>query len=138
MRNSLLFLFIAAGLLLAGCSSDKNRAVCTCQQPKGFSISDGVHRWSSSEKAAPDSIEGKLRSQGKHWTRVPGTVSVGSYVQDILEGRLDQPIGRGAIGKVLALNESSNSVLAAKVDFGRGYSVPLNVSEISLVKVISD
>jgi len=43
--------------------------------------------------AAADSIEGKLRSQGKHWVRTPGEITVGAYVEDIYEGRLNQPQG---------------------------------------------
>jgi hypothetical protein len=95
-----------------------------------------MHVWTSSEQAAPDSLEAKLKAQGKRWKPVEGDITIGAYVQDILEGRLDQPAGRGAVGKVLALDEGSDSVVAAKVDFGRGYSASIRLSELSLIKVM--
>lgn len=94
--------------------------------------------WTSSEIAAPDSIEGKLRSQGKHWTKITGGITVGAYVQDTLEGRLDQPAGRGAIGRVISVTSDPKVTPAAKVDFGRGYAPGINLSELSLVSVAPD
>jgi hypothetical protein len=94
--------------------------------------------WTSSEVAAADSVEGQLRSQGKHWVQTTGEITVGAYVQDILEGRLDQPKGRGAIGKVVSISTGNNDVPGAVVDFGRGYSVGINLSELSLVSVVPD
>ena len=59
-------------------------------QPIAPSMDQRVIRdgWSSSQAAAADSVEGQLRSQGKHWTKTSGEIKVGAYVQDILEGRL--------------------------------------------------
>jgi hypothetical protein len=92
--------------------------------------------WTSSEVAAADSVEGQVRSQGKRWGQITGEITVGAYVQDILEGRRDQPKGRGAIGKVVSLSTGNNEVPAAMVDFGHGYSVGINLSELTLVSVV--
>jgi hypothetical protein len=94
--------------------------------------------WTSSEVAAPDSIEGRLRSQGKRWVQTTGEITVGAYVQDTLEGRLDQPKGRGAMGKVVSISTGNNDVPGAVVDFGRGYSVGINLSELALVSVVPE
>ena len=92
--------------------------------------------WTSEQVAAPDSVQGKLQSQGKHWVRTTGKITRGAYVQDILEGRLNQPAGRGAIGKVVTVIPEDTSVPAATVDFGRGYLTGINLSELSLVKIV--
>jgi hypothetical protein len=97
-----------------------------------------VTPWTSSEVAAPDSVEGQLRSQGKRWVRTTGEITVGAYVQDAYEGRLGQPKGRGAIGKVLLISTGDNGVRAAMVDFGRGNSGGINLSELSLVKIVPE
>ena len=55
--------------------------------------------WTSSEVAAADSVQGQLQSQGKQWVRSTGEITVGAYVQDLLEGRLDQPKGRAPLGR---------------------------------------
>ena len=94
--------------------------------------------WTSSEVAAVDSVEGQLRSQGKRWVQTTGEITVGAYVQDTLEGRLGQPKGRGAIGKVVSVSTRDNGVQAAVVDFGRGYSPGINLSELSLVSVVAE
>ena len=99
-------------------------------------VQSDVHRWTSSEVAAPDSVEGQLRSQGKHWVKATGEITAGVYVQDILEGRLDQPKGRGAIGKVVSVGAGDNGGQVAVVDFGRGCSVGISLSELSLVNVV--
>ena len=91
--------------------------------------------WTSSEAAAADSVQGQLQSQGKQWVRTTGEITVGAYVQDLLEGRLDQPKGRGAIGKVESISAGNDNARVAIVNFGRGYSVGISLSELSLVKV---
>jgi hypothetical protein len=96
-----------------------------------------LHVWHSTDPAAPDSIEGKLRAEGKHWKSTSGEIEVGSYVKDKLEGRLGQPEGRGAIGKVLLIS-SASGVPAAKVDFGRGYTPGIKLSELSPVKIVAE
>ena len=115
-----------AGILITcpGCAKDFEN------QP---SIETAV--WTSSQPAASDSIEGKLLAKGKTWTKISGDIVVGSYVEDILEQRLDQPVGRGAIGKVVALGKDENDRTYAKVDFGRHYVVGIYESELSLVSI---
>jgi hypothetical protein len=115
---------ITSILLITGCKTDPGQSGV----PK-----TGV--WTSSQVAAADSVEGWLRSHDKRWVRTPGEIKVGSYVQDMLEGRLNQPEGRGAIGKVVYVARGDNGQLDAMVDFGRGYRVGIHESELSLVSV---
>lgn len=91
--------------------------------------------WSSSQIAALGSIEAQLRSDGMHWTQSPGEICLGAYVQDILEGRLNQPGGRGAIGRVTFVYAADNHKPLAVVDFGRGYSAIIYFSELSCVSI---
>jgi hypothetical protein len=93
--------------------------------------------WTSSEVAAVDSVEGQLRSQGKRWVQTTGVITEGAYVQDTLEGRLGQPKGRGAIGKLVSISTGNDGVQAAVVDFGRGFAPGINLSELSLVSVVA-
>jgi hypothetical protein len=121
-----------------------DRMTFTTAPPKQFEVQgrkvahgwEGSH-WTSSEIAAPDSVEGKLRSQGKRWVRTGG-ITVGAYVQDIFEGRLDQPKGRGAIGKVVSLSKGGDGKPVAMVDFGRGYTVGIFLSELCLVSIVPE
>jgi beta-lactamase regulating signal transducer with metallopeptidase domain len=85
--------------------------------------------------AAPDSLEGKLRSEGQRWQQIPGQVQVGGYVQDILAGRADQPQGRGVIAKVLSLGEYIG-MPHAWVDFGRGCIEHIRTSELRPIRVL--
>jgi uncharacterized protein (DUF697 family) len=84
---------------------------------------------------ATDSVEGKLRSEGKSWERTDGPPVAGGYVQDILEGRLNQPKGRGCIGMVVSLAANPGGGAAATVDFGHGYVVGIATSELSPVRL---
>ena len=108
------------------------------KEVKRFEALEPSPFWTSSEVAAADSVEGQLRSQGKHWVRTPGEITVGAYVQDILEGRLDQPKGRGAIGRVTSVSTGDHGAPLAIVDFGRGYSPGINLSELSLVNFVAE
>ena len=90
-----------------------------------------IHRRNSS-------VEEQLRSKGKRWVRVPGKITPGAYVEDILVGRLGQPQGRGDIGKVVAMGSSPGGVPGAIVDFGRGYVVDINLDELSLVNIVAE
>lgn len=92
-------------------------------------------QWYSSQPAAADSVEGKLRAEGKHWVRTDGQIVPGVYVQDIFEGRLNQPTGRGAVGKVLVVGPNDEGAQCATVDFGRGYLAGVKFSELALVSV---
>ena len=82
------------------------------------------------------SVEEQLQAQGKRWEQTPGEIAVGVYVQDILEGRLGQPEGRGAIGKVLSIVKGDDGTPAAMVDFGGGYTAGIYLSELALLKVV--
>jgi hypothetical protein len=84
------------------------------------------------EPAAADSVEGQLAAQGKTWKRINVPIVPGTYVEDILEGRLNQPKGRGRIGKVTAVAPDG---AAATVDFGRGYSPGIFLRELSPVGI---
>jgi hypothetical protein len=85
---------------------------------------------------AADSVEAKLRSEGKHWERAEGQPVPGGYVQDLLQGRLNQPIGRGEIGKVMAVGVNDDGRPGAVVDFGRGFSTGIMFSELSPVRLV--
>ncbi|MGA2556298.1 MAG: hypothetical protein ABSG04_08490 [Verrucomicrobiota bacterium] len=87
------------------------------------------------EAAAPDSVEERLRSEGRSWEMAPGPVQPGAYVKDILQGRMDQPEGRGTIGKVTSVDQFGG-VDNAWVDFGRGCVKHIHSSELCPVKII--
>jgi Bacterial Ig domain/PKD domain len=89
------------------------------------------------EPAAPGSIEYSLTSTNYTWFQVPGTITNGTYVIDLLTNRLNQPTGRGAIGIVsyTAWDPDYNE-MAAMVDFGRGYSAGIVFSELSAIHVL--
>jgi biopolymer transport protein ExbD len=91
----------------------------------------------ASDFAAADSVEGQLRTEGKRWERTRDRIDVGSYVQDILQGRLDQPAGRGIIGKVASIYVDEQGRAVAKVDFGRGWVVGIFISELSPIRIIA-
>ncbi len=85
---------------------------------------------------APDSIEGKLRTEGKIWERINGPPMAGGYVQDILPGRLGQPRGRGSLGMVLTMAANPEGQPVATVDFGHGYVVGIAASELAAVRLV--
>jgi hypothetical protein len=87
--------------------------------------------------AAPDSVEGKLRGDGKNWEHAPGDIVPGSYVEDTLRGRLNQPKGRGHIGKVLSLSQNESGRPCATVDFGRGLIDGIMLSELAPVRFVN-
>jgi hypothetical protein len=88
------------------------------------------------EPAAPGSIEHKLREHGKSWVRTHGEIVPGSYVEDILKGRLDQPAGRGDIGQVVSVSVGEHDRPCATVDFGRGYKAGIDQGELALLKIV--
>jgi hypothetical protein len=91
----------------------------------------------ASDIAAADSVEGQLRAEGTKWERTRAQMSVGSYVQDILQGRRDQPAGRGQIGKVASLYVDEQGRAVARVDFGRGWIVGIFTSELSPIRILA-
>ncbi|EEF57357.1 cadherin-like domain-containing protein [Pedosphaera parvula] len=89
------------------------------------------------EPAAPGSIEYSLSSSNYTWFQVPGTITNGTYVVDLLTNRLNQPAGRGAIGIVsYTAWDADYNQMAAMVDFGRGYSAGIVFSELSAIDVV--
>ena len=86
--------------------------------------------------AAADYVEGQLRAEGKRWKRTRGEIGVGSYVEDILQGRLEQPAGRGAVGKVVSIYVDEQGRAVAKVDFGHGWVVGIFPSQLALVCIV--
>ena len=82
------------------------------------------------------SVEDQLRAEGKRWERAEGQITLGSYVQDILEGRSGQPNGRGSIAKVMSIAVNDQGRSSATADFGRGYVVGIDVSELSLIRFL--
>ena len=91
----------------------------------------------ASDIAASDSVEGQLRSEGTKWERTRAKMSVGSYVQDILQGRLDQPAGRGLLGKVVSLYVDEQGRAVARVDFGRSWVVEIFATELSPIRILA-
>jgi Skp family chaperone for outer membrane proteins len=88
------------------------------------------------EAPAADSVEGKLRAEGKTWERVPGEPVPGEYVEDTMIGRMNQPKGRGNIGKVISI-AIDNGTSCATVDFGRGCVEGIMFSELAPVHFVA-
>jgi hypothetical protein len=102
---------------------------------KGQAVVFKTGIWTSDQPAAADSVQGKLQADGKKWVRTTGEIKVGTYVQDILDPRSDQPEGRGAIAKVISVSKGDNGQPVAQVDFGRDYRTGINESELSPVSI---
>jgi hypothetical protein len=90
----------------------------------------------AAEVAAADSVEGKLRAEGKSWEPMEGEPVPGGYVQDTLRGRMNQPRGRVDIGKVVAVGVNDNGRPGAVVDFGRGFTTGIMFTELSPVRLV--
>ena len=89
------------------------------------------------EPALPGSVEYWLTSNNYSWVRTSDAITVGSYVEDLLSGRWDQPVGRGEIGIVTAVGwDADYNTMAAMVDFWRGYSVGIVFPELSAVEIV--
>ena len=91
------------------------------------------------EPGLPGSVEYQLLSNNQTWVRTVDPITVGSYVEDLLTDRLDQPDGRGSIGIVTDTAFDSDpgyNEMAATVDFGRGYSVGIVFSELSAIQIV--
>jgi hypothetical protein len=86
---------------------------------------------------AADSVEGKLRADGKNWERTRDEIVPGGYVEDVLAGRMNQPQGRGHIGKILSLGLNETGRPCATVDFGRGFSTGIMLSELAPVRIVA-
>ena len=90
------------------------------------------------EPAAPGSIEYSLNTNNFTWFQTSDPITVGTYVEDLLTDRLGQPDGRGMIGIVTATGfDVDYGVMAATVDFGRGYSAGIVFPELSAVQIVA-
>jgi outer membrane murein-binding lipoprotein Lpp len=86
---------------------------------------------------AGDSVEGKLQAEGKSWERAQGQPAPGGYVLDIMDGRLNQPKGRGRIGMVVSVAADESDRPVATVDFGRGFIVGISGGELAPVRILA-
>jgi hypothetical protein len=95
-----------------------------------------AHAQAAADVPAADSVEGKLRGDGKHWERIQGQPVPGGYVEDMLKGRANQPNGRGDIGKVQSISANDSGAPCATVDFGRGFTTGIMFTELSVVRLV--
>lgn len=91
------------------------------------------------EPALPGSIEYSLISNNQSWFRTSDPITTGTYVEDLLTDRSNQPEGRGLIGIVAYTGfDEDYGVMAAMVDFGRDYSVGIVFPELSALQVVPE
>jgi len=89
------------------------------------------------EPALPGSIEYGLLTNNYTWFQTSDSITVGIYVEDLLTDRLNQPAGRGEIGRVTATGwDADYNEMAAVVDFGRDYSAGIVFPELTAVQVV--
>jgi hypothetical protein len=91
------------------------------------------------EPGLPGSIEYTVLSNNQTWIQTTDPITVGTYVEDLLAGRLNQPDGRGSIGIVTGTGfDQDYNEMAAMVDFGRSYSVGIVFSELSPIQIVPE
>jgi hypothetical protein len=91
------------------------------------------------EPALPGSVEYTLLSNNQTWIQTSDPITVGTYVEDLLKDRLNQPAGRGFIGIVTETGfDPDYGVNAAIVDFGRNYSVGIVFPELTAVQIVPE
>ena len=91
------------------------------------------------EPALPGSIEYSLISNNQSWIGISDPIDIGSYVQDLLTDRLNQPAGRGYIGIVTDTGfDQDYGEMAATVDFGSNYSAGIVFSELTAVQIVPE
>ena len=87
----------------------------------------------------PGSIEYSLISNNQSWIETSDPITTGTYVEDLLTDRLNQPDGRGLIGIVTDTGfDPDYGVMAAMVDFGRDYSVGIVFPELSAIQIVPE
>ena len=91
------------------------------------------------QPALPGSVEYSLISNNQSWFRTSDPITTGTYVEDLLIDRSNQPEGRGLIGVVAyTAFDQDYGVMAAMVDFGRDYSVGIVFPELTAVQVVPE
>lgn len=91
------------------------------------------------EPGLPGSIEYTVLSNNQTWIQTSDPITTGTYVQDLLTNRLNQPDGRGSIGIVTGTGfDPDYGVMAAMVDFGRDYSVGIVFPELSPIQIVPE
>ena len=91
------------------------------------------------QPALPGSIEYSLISNGQTWIQTSDPITNGTYVEDLLTGRWNQPDGRGIIGIVTGTQfDQDYGVMAATVDFGRDYAVGIVFPELTAVQIVPE
>jgi hypothetical protein len=91
------------------------------------------------EPGLPGSIEYTVLTNNQTWIQTSDPIITGSYVEDLLTDRLNQPDGRGSIGIVTGTGfDSDYGVMAATVDFGRNYSVGIVFPELSSIQIVPE
>jgi hypothetical protein len=91
------------------------------------------------EPGLPGSIEYTVLSNNQSWIHTSDPITTGSYVEDLLTDRLNQPDGRGSIGIVTNTGfDADYGVMAATVDFGRNYSVGIVFPELSPIQIVPE
>src|SRR4051794_21427542 len=91
------------------------------------------------EPGLPGSIEYTVLSNNQTWIHSSDPITIGTYVEDLLTDRLNQPDGRGSIGIVTDTGfDPDYGVMAATVDFGRNYSVGIVFPELSSIQIVPE
>jgi hypothetical protein len=91
------------------------------------------------EPALPGSIEYSLINSNQSWIESSDPITIGTYVEDLLTDRLNQPMGRGYIGIVANTGfDQDYGEMAATVDFGRNYLAGIVFSELTAVQVVPE
>jgi hypothetical protein len=91
------------------------------------------------EPGLPGSVEYTVLNNNQTWIQTTDPITVGSYVEDLLTDRLNQPAGRGGIGIVTSTGfDEDYGVMAAMVDFGRDYSAGIVFPELSPIQIVPE
>src|SRR3954471_1026458 len=91
------------------------------------------------EPALPGSIEYSLINSNQSWIETSDPITIGTYVEDLLTERWNQPTGRGVIGIVTNTGfDPDYGVMAATVDFGRDYSAGIVFPELTAIQVVPE
>jgi hypothetical protein len=91
------------------------------------------------EPGLPGSVEYIVLSNNQTWIQTSDPITTGSYVEDLLTDRLNQPDGRGSIGIVTETGfDPDYGVMAATVDFGRAYSAGIVFPELSAIQIVPE